>query len=119
MLSYIIEYLIVFSVIFIFNYFVINIKERKKKRVGKKEVSSSLYYLVLIYGIDINKVNYHQFIIISSLVNSLIISSVYMVLTYLVENLILKIVLGIILLGLMIIICYGILGNYYLKKESK
>lgn len=119
MLSYIIEYLIVFSVIFIFNYFVINIKERKKKRVGKKEVSSSLFYLMMIYGIDAKKVNYHHFIIISSLVNSFIISSVYMVLTYLVQNLILKIVLGIILLGLMIIICYGILGNYYLKKESK
>lgn len=119
MIKYLVEFVIVFIVLFLFNYFVINIKERKKKRVGKKEVSSSLYYLVLIYGIDINKVNYHQFIIISSLVNSLIISSVYMVLTYLVQNLILKIVLGIILLGLMIIICYGILGNYYLKKESK
>lgn len=119
MLSYIIEYLIVFSVIFIFNYFIVNFSERKKKRIGKKEVSSSLFYLMMIYGIDAKKVNYHRFIIVSSLVNSFIISSVYMVLTYLVENLILKIVLGIILLGLMIIICYGILGNYYLKKENK
>ena len=119
MIKYLVEFIIVFIVLFLFNYFVINIKERKKKRVGKKEISSSLYYLVLIYGIDINKVNYHQFIIIRSLVNSLIISSAYMVLTYLVQNLILKIVLGIILLGRRIIICYGILGNDDWKKEIK
>ena len=119
MIKYLVEFIIVFVVLFLFNYFVINIKERKKKRVGKKEISSSLYYLVLMYRIDVNKVNYHQFIIISSLVNSLIISSVYMILTYLVQNLILKIVLGIILLGLMIIIFYGIIGNYYFQKESK
>ena len=56
MIKYLVEFVIVFVVLFLFNYFVINIKERKKKRVGKKEVSSSLYYLVLIYGIDINKV---------------------------------------------------------------
>lgn len=119
MIKYLIEFVIVFSVLFIFNYFIINVKERKRKKISKKEISSSLYYLVLIYGINPDKINYHRFIIVSSLINSLIISSVYMIVVYLVHNLILKIVLGIILLGLMIVICYGLLGNYYLKKERK
>lgn len=119
MVKYLIEFVIVFSVLFIFNYFIINVKERKRKKISKKEISSSLYYLVLIYGINPDKINYHRFIIVSSLINSLIISSVYMIVVYLVHNLILKIVLGIILLGLMIVICYGLLGSYYLKKERK
>ena len=41
MIKYLVEFVIVFIVLFLFNYFVINVKERKKKRVGKKEVSSS------------------------------------------------------------------------------
>ena len=38
---------------------------------------------------------------------------------YLIKTMIMRVVLGIVMLVLLIIICYGLLGRYYLYKEEK
>jgi len=111
-----IEYLLVFLLLFIVHYiFVV----RKNKKYNKDKVPLELLYLVRIYGLNIKKINYKKFVWIYSLINTFIISTVYIIIFYLLNNLILQIVIGVVLLILFIIICYGLLGRYYLKKEGK
>lgn len=108
------EYLIVFIVVFIFNYF---LSIRKKDKYNKDKIPMELYYLKGIYGINIKKINYKRFVWIYSLINTFIISVTYIVVVRLVSGFLLQIIIGIVLLLLLIIICYGLLGRYYKSKE--
>lgn len=111
-----IEYNLVFFGVFLVNYILF---VRKNKKYNKNKVPVELLYLVRVYNLDIKKIKYKKFIWIYSLINTFIISTVYILITYLLENLLLQIIIGIILLILLIIICYGLLGRYYIKKEGK
>ena len=111
-----VEYLLVFLLIFIVHYFM---SVRKNKKYNKNKIPLELLYLVKIYNLDIKKINYRGFIWISSLINTFIITTVYIIISYLLEKLIFQIIVGIVLLILFIIICYGLLGRYYMKKEGK
>lgn len=111
-----IEYLLVFLLIFIVHYFM---SVRKNKKYNKNKIPLELLYLVKIYNLDIKKINYRVFIWISSLINTFIIAIVYIIISYLLEKLIFQIIVGIVLLILFIIICYGLLGRYYMRKEGK
>lgn len=115
-LRILIEYLIVFLGVFIVNYILF---VRKNKKYNKNKVPIELLYLVKLYNLDISEINYKKFIWIYSLINTFIISTVYILITYLLENLILQIIIGVILLVLFIIVCYGLLGRYYIKKEGE
>ena len=54
----VLEYLIVFAVVFIMQYiFVI----RKNKKYNKDSVPIELLYLVRIYRINVKKINYHKY----------------------------------------------------------
>ena len=110
------EYIIVFIIVYIINYFV-SVKSNNKYQ--KEKVPGELLYLKKIYNINLKKINYKKFVKIYSLINTFIISTIYIILVYLVKGFILKIILGIILLILMTIICYGLLGRYYLWKEGR
>lgn len=114
-LRVLVEYAIVFVFVFILTYILFI---RKNKKYNKNNVPIELLYLVKIYDLDIKKINYKKFVWIYSLINTFIISTVYILITYLLESLILQIIIGIILLILFIIICYGLLGRYYIKKEG-
>lgn len=78
-----------------------------------------LIYLSGIYGIDPKKINFRRFQYAYSLINSFIITTTYMLVIYLVKHMILKVIIGIAILVLLIIICYGLLGRYYIYKEDK
>ncbi len=110
------EYIIVFIIIFILNYI---LYVRKNKRYNKDKVPIELVYLVRLYNLDIKKINYKKFILINIIINTFIITSVYIIITYLIDNLIIAFIIGIILLILFIIVCYGLLGRYYMKKEGR
>ena len=112
----ILEYLIVFIVIFIINYF---LYVRKKKRFNKNKVPVELYYLISMYKIDIKKINYKKFLWIYSFINTFTVSTIYIIVVYLVKGFIWQLLIGLVLLILLIIICYGLLGRYYQKKEGK
>ncbi len=115
-MSVLLEYIIVFIIIYIINYF-IHIKNHTKYK--KDRIPTELLYLKKIYNININKNNYKHFVYVYSITNTFIITTIYIILIYLVNGWILRIILGVILLILLIIICYGLLGRYYSKKEGK
>lgn len=114
-LGVILEYLIVFTIIFIINYF---LYVRKKKRLNKNKVPVELYYLVSMYKLDIKKIKYKKFLWIYSFINTFIVSTIYIIVVYLVEGFLWQLLIGTVLLILLIIICYGLLGRYYQKKEG-
>ena len=111
-----IETLIIFIAIFLFNYFIL---VRKNKKLKPNEMPLELIYLSHIYGINPQKINYRKFQYTYSFINSFIITATYLAVIYLIKTMIMKVVIGIILLILLIIVCYGLLGRYYLYKEEK
>lgn len=116
LLHFIIETLIIFIAIFLFNYFVF---VRKNKKLNKDEMPLELIYLSSIYGIDPKKIKYRKFQYTYSFLNAFIITATYLAVTYLIKTMIMKVIIGIVLLILLIIVCYGLLGRYYLYKEDK
>lgn len=110
------EYLIIFFLIFVLNYFLF---VRKKQKYNKNKVPQELYYLKGLYHLNIKKINYKKFVWAYSLINTFIISTTYIIVVRLVKGFILQVVIGIVLLLLLIVICYGLLGRYYIWKEGK
>ena len=115
-LQILIEIIIVFTLVFLLNYFLF---VRKNKKLKKDEMPLELIYLSGIYGIDPKKINFRRFQYAYSLINSFIITTTYMLVIYLVKNMLLKVIIGIVILILLIIICYGLLGRHYLYLEEK
>ena len=111
-----IETLIVFILVFLFNYIVF---VRKNKKLKKDEMPLELIYISHIYGINPKKLNYRKFQYTYSFINSFIITSTYLAVIYLIKTMIMKVIIGIVLLILLIIVCYGLLGRYYLYLEEK
>ena len=111
----IIEILVVFVLVFLLNYFLF---VRKNKKLKKDEMPLELVYLSGIYGIDPKKINFRRFQYAYSLINAFIITTTYMLVIYLVKAMIFKIIIGVVILILLIIICYGFLGRYYLWKQE-
>ena len=115
-MNIIFEYLIVFLVIFILNYFFFI---RNKEKYNKKKIPYELYYLKSIYNINLKKDNYKKFVWVYSLTNTFIITTSYIIVVELVKGILLQVVVGLVLIILLIIICYGLLGRYYNWKEGK
>ena len=112
----VIEIIIVFTLMFMFNYFIF---VRKNKKLKKNEMPLELIYLSGIYGIDPKQINFRKFQYTYSLINAFIITTTYMLVIYLIKTMLMRVIIGIILLILLIIICYGLLGRYYLSQEEK
>ena len=111
-----IESLIVFTAVFLLNYFLF---VRKNKKLKKNDMPLELIYLANIYYIDPKKINYRKFQYAYSLINSFIITTTYLLVIYLIKSMIIKVIAGIVIVILLIIICYGLLGKYYQKKQNK
>jgi len=111
-----IETILIFLMVFLFNYFIF---VRKNKKLKKDEMPLELIYLSHIYGINPKKINFRRFQYAYSLLNSFIITSTYLAVIYLIKTMIMKVIIGIVLLILLIIVCYGLLGRYYLYLEEK
>ena len=107
---------IIFILVFLFNYFVF---VRKNKKLKKDEMPLELIYLSSIYDIDPQKINFRRFQFTYCFLNSIIITTTYGLVIYLVNGMIFKVIIGIVILILLIIICYGLLGRYYLHKQEK
>ena len=112
----IIETVIIYLAIFLFNYFVF---VRKNKKLKKDDMPLELIYLAHIYQIDPRKVKFRSFQYTYCFLNAFIVTSTYLAVTYLVHNPLLKVVIGIVLLILLIIICYGLLGRFYSYRQQK
>lgn len=91
---------------------------KKKNKNSDDDVPLELVYLTGIYGIDPKNVNKRGFRFAYSIINSFVISTTYIISVYLVKNVILKVCIAIVVLILLIIVCYGLLGRYYIYKED-
>lgn len=112
----IIETLIIFTAVFLFNYIFF---VRKNKKLKTDDMPLELIYLSNIYGINPKKIKYRQFQYTYSLINAFIITMTYLAVIYLIKTMIMKVIIGIVVLILLIVICYGLLGRYYLYAETK
>ena len=112
----IIEALIIYVAVFLFNYIVF---VSKNKTLKKDEMPLELIYLSHIYEINPKKLNYRKFQYTYSLINAFIITATYLAVIYLIKTMIMKVIIGIVLLVLLIMIWYGLLGRYYLYKQEK
>lgn len=116
LLGVLLEYLVVFVLIFVIDYLLFI---RKKQKLNKKRVPIELNYLIGVYKLDVKDINYKNFVWIYNLINTFIIVTIYIIIVYLVDNIILQLIIAMILLLLLTIICYGLLGRYYQKKGDK
>ena len=108
------EYIIVFVGVLVINIFV---SKFNRNNLGDA-LSPELIYLKKIYKISINKINRDKVSNVVIVTNTFIISTIYIILMYLLTNWILRGVIGLILLILLIIICYGLIGRYYRKRDE-
>lgn len=111
-----IEFILAYILIFIFNYLLF---VRKKTKYNKNKVPVEYYYLVSLYKLDEKKIDYKKFIYTSAFINTFIVSVTYIVVYRLLHKWVWQLLFGIILIVLLIIITYGLLGRYYQKKGCK
>lgn len=114
-LNILLEYIISYALVFLL-YCLIFI--RKKTKYNKNKVPVEYYYLVSLYGLRQKDIDYKKFMYISGLVNTFIIVTTYIVVSKLLNKWFIQLLCGIVIIILLIIICYGILGRYYQKKQN-
>lgn len=113
--SIIIEYIISFALVFLLYYLLFI---RKKTKYNKNKVPVEYYYLVSLYKLKEKEIDYKRFMYIAGLINTFIIVTTYIVVFKLLDSWFWMLICGIVIIVLLIIICYGILGRYYMKKQN-
>ena len=111
----IIEYIISFALVFLLYYLLFI---RKKTKYNKNKLPLEYYYLVSLYKLKEKEIDYKRFMYISVLINTFIIVTTYIVVFKLLDSWFWMLICGIVIIVLLIIICYGILGRYYMKKQN-
>lgn len=114
-LNILLEYIISYALVFLLYYLIFI---RKKTKYNKNKVPVEYYYLVSLYGLRQKDIDYKKFMYISGLVNTFIIVTTYIVVSKLLNKWFIQLLCGIVIIILLIIICYGILGRYYQKKQN-
>lgn len=114
-LNILLEYIIYYALVFLLYYLIFI---RKKTKYNKNKVPVEYYYLVSLYGLRQKDIDYKKFMYISGLVNTFIIVTTYIVVSKLLNKWFIQLLCGIVIIILLIIICYGILGRYYQKKQN-
>ena len=114
-LNILLEYIISYALVFLLYYLIFI---RKKTTYNKNKVPAEYYYLVSLYGLGQKDIDYKKFMYISGLVNTFIIVTTYIVVSKLLNKWFIQLFCGIVIIILLIIICYGILGRYYQKKQN-
>lgn len=114
-LNILLEYIISYALVFLLYYLIFI---RKKTKYNKNKVPVEYYYLVSLYRLRQKDIDYKKFMYISGLVNTFIIVTTYIVVSKLLNKWFIQLLCGIVIIILLIIICYGILGRYYQKKQN-
>ena len=114
-LKILLEYIICYALVFLLYYLIFI---RKKTKYNKNKVPVEYYYLVSLYKLKEKEIDYKRFMYISGLINTFIIVTTYIVVFKLLDSWFWMFICGIVIIVLLIIICYGILGRYYMKKQN-
>lgn len=113
-LNILLEYIISYALVFLLYYFLFI---RKKAKYNKNKLPVEYYYIVSLYSLKDEDINYKGFMYISLFVNTFIIVTTYMIVFRLLDNWIWRFICGLVIIILLIIICYDIIGRYYQRKK--
>ena len=113
--------LCIFSVLFIFNYFIIyklRYKRLKKKKLSKTELKDYIgfSYLIPRFKLDINKIKENRMFFSLSIINAFIVSITFMIIYIIPWNVGFKLMIGFVLLFALIYSLYEIYGRHLVKK---
>lgn len=109
-----IEFLVVYALVFVL-YFFFFVFRRRVYDKGKMPVE--LKYLISVYKIKKKDTYNKKFLYVIAFVNSFIIAFTYIIVSKFVKGIFLQLIVGGVILLLLIIICYGIVGYIYKKRE--
>ena len=109
----VIEFILVFIIIFSIYYF-FTIRKCKK---NKKYVPVEVNIILMKYKIDLDIINRYSFIKLVGMVTVLILSLIITFVIEFIDNTILALLLGTIVSLLLAFIFYSIIGKYYEKKS--
>ncbi len=112
----IIVFLVLFIVIFVFDYFFIKRKYLKKKRKKKNNELMELSYLINKFNLNKDALNLKRLLLCISLINAFIISLVSVTVLVIDTYVILKFIIGFILLIALIYAIYELLGRFLERK---
>lgn len=107
-LLFLMTYVFVFL---IYQIFIVN----KSKRKNSKKMPMEIKYLISVYKIDMNKINYKRLLLLISLVSSLDIS-IIVTLVLVFNSYFVKLIVALLITIPIIIFSYYLVGNYYKKK---
>lgn len=114
-LNIILEYIISYALVFLLYYLLFI---RKKTKYNKNKVPVEYYYVISLYGLKEKNIDYKKFMYMTLFVNTFIIVTTYIIVFKLLDNWIWMVICGIVIIILLIVICYGIIGRYYQKKQK-
>ena len=89
----------------------------QKKKYEKFKNGNQVMYFVVKYNLDLNKVNMKEFTNILGLINAFIMATTFLV-TFLVDNFILQLLIAFITLLPLMLLCYHMIGIFYIKKKG-
>lgn len=114
-LNIMLEYIISYALVFLLYYLLF---VRKKTKYNKNKVPVEYYYVISLYGLKEKDIDYKKFMYMTLFVNTFIIVTTYIIVFKLLDNWIWMFICGIVIIILLIVICYGIIGRYYQKKQK-
>ena len=114
-LKILLEYIICYALVFLLYYLIFI---RKKTKYNKNKVPVEYYYVISLYGLKEKDIDYKKFMYMTLFVNTFIIVTTYIIVFKLLDNWIWMVICGIVIIILLIVICYGIIGRYYQKKQK-
>lgn len=114
-LNIMLEYIISYALVFLLYYLLF---VRKKTKYNKNKVPIEYYYVISLYGLKEKDINYKKFMYMTLFVNTFIIVTTYIIVFKLLNNWIWMFICGLVIIILLIVICYGIIGRYYQKKQK-
>lgn len=114
-LNIMLEYIISYALVFLLYYLLLI---RKKTKYNKNKVPVEYYYVISLYGLKEKDIDYKKFMYMTLFINTFIIVTTYIIVFKLLDNWIWMFICGIVIIILLIVICYGIIGRYYQKKQK-
>jgi ABC-type multidrug transport system fused ATPase/permease subunit len=107
-----VEILVVFVALFLTQYILV---VNKNKKFNEKKAPKEMLFLLRVYKLDINKINYKKSLIAISIINSLIMTITFTLIIF-ISGLLLQLILAFFILVPFVFISYSLLGKYYQKR---
>lgn len=111
------EHIVYFSVTFLVVYMIYYFASIRKAKKNKKKIPIEVQYLILSYGIDINKIQYRNFLNTIAIVGSFDVALVATIVS-LFKEVIWQLLFGFVFVVPVIIISFMLIGKYYQKVQN-